>query len=200
MTGASSGIGKKIKEILLDFDCNVISISRRDGIDITNFNLLDNKLKEISNVDVLINCAGFIEPVSIENMSLECWNKHVNTNLTSIFYITNKLISKFNSPSSIINITSPSANKIRKKWSAYCCTKSALNSFTLNCAEELQEKNIYVNGVSPSKTNTPMIKRLFPDIEDEKLINPEIISNLVTNIICESLINKLNGKIYEIIK
>ena len=159
---------------------------------------MDAKLKEINEVDILINCAGFIEPKSIEDMSLECWNKHINTNLTSVFFIINKLISKLNNPSSIINITSPSANKIRKNWSAYCCTKAALNNFTLNCAEELQEKNIYINAISPSKTNTPMLKKLFPDIDNEKLINPEIIANLAVNIIYESLTKKMYGKIFNV--
>jgi 3,4-dihydroxy 2-butanone 4-phosphate synthase len=200
LTGGSSGIGKAIKEKLIYFNCNIISISRREGLDVTDYTLLDAKLGEISEVDILINCAGFIEPKSVEEMTLEIWNKHVNTNLTSIFFIINKLIPRLNNPSAIINITSPSAKKIRKKWSAYCCTKAALNSFTLNCAKELQEKNIYVNGISPSKTNTPMIKKLFPDLEDKILIDPEIISNLAIDIICESLINKSNGKIYEVYK
>jgi acetoacetyl-CoA reductase len=131
-------------------------------------------------------------------MNLDIWNKHINTNLTGVFNITKNMIPKFKKEGHILTITSPSAKKIRENWSAYCCTKAALNSFTLNCSQELKAKNIMVNGISPTKTNTPMIHRLFPTIDNNKLIEPEIISNYMINILCDSIKNKTTGIIYDI--
>ena len=133
-------------------------------------------------------------------MELNEWHKHIDVNLTSIFFLTKNLINKFNTQGVILNISSPSAKKTREGWSAYCCTKAALNNFTLNCARELKEKNIMVNAISPTKTNTPMIKRLFPKIKDDKLINPDIISNFMINILCDSFQNNLTGQIFEVTK
>lgn len=199
MSGGSSGIGKALKNKLSNFQCNVIDFSKSKGFDITEYNKINNYIKNnIDKVDILINCAGYIEPQSIESMDLDIWNKHVDTNLTSVLNITKNIIPKFKKEGYILNITSPSAKKTRDKWSAYCCTKAALNSFTLNCAQELKDKNIMVNGISPTKTNTPMIHRLFPNIDNNKLIEPEIISNYMINILCDSIINKTTGIIYDI--
>jgi len=200
ITGGSSGIGLSLKNKLKDLSCNVIDFSRRTGFDVTNFENIKNYITDyVFNIDILLNCAGHIEPQSILNMDLETWNNHINVNLTSCFFLTKLLIPKFNNKGVILNISSPSANKTKQGWSAYCCTKAALNNFTLNCAEELKEKNIMVNAISPTKTNTPMIKKLFPKIEDEKLIHPDIISNFMINILCDSFENGLTGKIFEVI-
>lgn len=199
MSGGSSGIGKALKNKLSNFQCNVIDFSKSKGFDITEYNKINNYIKNnIDKVDILINCAGYIEPQSVESMDLDIWNKHVDTNLTSVLNITKNIIPKFKKEGYILTITSPSAKKTRDKWSAYCCTKAALNSFTLNCAQELKDKNIMVNGVSPTKTNTPMINRLFPNIDNNKLIEPDIIANYMINILCDSIRNKTTGVIYDI--
>lgn len=201
ITGGSSGIGLNLKNKLIDLSCNIIDFSRTTKHDITDYHeikrFIDNS---ISDIDILINCAGYINPQQILNMELTEWTKHIDVNLTSIFYLTKCLINKFNKPGVILNVSSPSAKKTRNKWSAYCCTKAALNNFTMNCSEELKDKNIMVNAISPTKTNTPMIKRLFPNISDEKLINPNIISNYMINILCESFENNLTGNIFEVTK
>lgn len=200
ITGGSSGIGLCLKKKLENLSCNVIDLSRRNGVDITNFEETERYINtNINNIDVFIHCAGYIEPKKIHEMELNIWNNHINTNLSSCFFLTKLLIPKFGDKGTILNITSPSAKKTRDGWSAYCCSKAALNSFTLNCSEELKSKNIMVNGISPTKTNTPMIKRLFPNIEDNKLINPDIISNYMVNILCDSFISSLTGTIFEVV-
>lgn len=199
LTGGSSGIGKALREKLITFDCKVDDLSRTNGIDVTDYHGVNTFIeKNIEKVDILINCAGFIQPCKIEKMQIEDWEKHISTNLTSVFNITKSTIPKFTDGGCILNISSPSADKTRDEWSAYCCTKAALNSFTLNCAEELFEKNIMVNAISPTKTDTPMIHTLFPDIKKDSLIPTEVISNYMINILCHSIVNKKTGVIYQV--
>jgi 3,4-dihydroxy 2-butanone 4-phosphate synthase len=199
ITGGSSGIGKSLKEKLLHLSSNIIiDFSRTNGFDITEYDNINKKLNNIGYIDILINCAGYINPQKIENMELNTWNKHIEVNLTSIFNLTKNCIPKFNKEGYILNITSPSSKTIKDSWSAYCCSKSALNSFTLNCSEELKEKNITVNAISPTKTNTPMIEKLFPNIDKKKIIDVDSISNYIINILCDTIENKTTGIIYEI--
>ena len=201
ISGGSSGIGNHIKNKLLDLSCNVTDFSRSNDLDITDYDKINNYIKEnVTNVDILINCAGYIEPMSIENTDLNIWNNHINTNLTSIFNLTKNLVNKFNNTGVILNVSSPSAKKVRNEWSAYCCSKAALNSFTLNCANEFEDKNIMVNAISPTKTNTPMIHRLFPEIAEDDLIEIDVITNYMINIICESYTNRVTGQIFEVMK
>ena len=197
--GGSSGIGLNLKNKLIDLSCNVIDLSRRNNHDITNYAEINNFVENnITNIDILINCAGHIEPKKILDMELNEWNKHIDVNLTSIFYLTKIFINKFNNRGVILNISSPSAKKTREEWSAYCCSKAALNNFTLNCSNELKNNNIMVNAISPTKTDTPMIERLFPDIAKKQLIHPGIISNFMISILCESFSNNLTGQIFEV--
>ena len=199
ITGGSSGIGKSLKNKLNDFSCNIIDFSRTNNFDITDYRKINNYIKnEIDELDIVINCAGYIEPQSIENMDIDTWNKHLDVNLTSIFNITKNVIPKFKNGGVILNISSPCADKTRTNWSAYCCSKSALNSFSLNCSEELKDKNIMVNCISPTKTNTPMIKKLFPNIDENKIIDVNVMANYMISILCTSISNKTTGVIYKI--
>lgn len=199
LTGGSSGIGKVLKEKLTSFGGEVYDLSRTNGIDVTNYDDVNIFIeKNIEKLDFLINCAGFIEPCRIEKMNMDNWEKHIATNLTSIFNITRATINKFTDGGCILNISSPSADKQRNRWSAYCCTKAALNSFTLNCAEELVDKNIMVNAISPTKTDTPMIHKLFPDIDQKSLISKDIICNFMIDILYHSIVNRKTGVIYKV--
>ena len=56
-----------------------------------------------------------------------------------------------------------------------------------------------MNAVSPSKTDTPMIHKLFT-ISKDKLIDPHIVSNFIIDIICSSYKYNTHGNIYEISK
>ena len=43
-----------------------------------------------------------------------------------------------------------------------------------------------------------MIHSLFPNIDNNKLIEPDIIANYMINILCDSIKNKTTGIIYDI--
>ena len=45
---------------LLSFECNVIDLSRSSGYDITNYKKINQYLTKFSEIDILINCAGYI--------------------------------------------------------------------------------------------------------------------------------------------
>ena len=200
ITGGTSGIGYALKQRLAMYSCNLVDFSRSNGHDVTNFTELNQYIDtHISSVDIMVNCAGFIEPCSVGIMPLSTFQTHINTNLTSIVNLTTQLLPKFNPDGGvIINVSSPSADKIRPGWSAYCCSKAALNSYTLNCAKELESRNIHVNAVSPTKTDTPMIHRLFPDIDKEILIDPAVVANYIIDVICNSMKHNISGTIYSI--
>ena len=55
-----------------------------------------------------------------------------------------------------------------------------------------------VNAISPTKTNTPMIKKLFPYIDENILIEPIIIVNYMINILCSMIDIKTTGIIYDV--
>ena len=61
ITGGSSGIGKSLINKLKKYNCKIYNFSRGNNLDITDFNSIKEYINEnISDVDILINCAGFI--------------------------------------------------------------------------------------------------------------------------------------------
>jgi NAD(P)-dependent dehydrogenase (short-subunit alcohol dehydrogenase family) len=67
-------------------------------------------------------------------------------------------------------------------------------------AEELKSKGIKVFIVSPSKTNTPLIHRLFDGLKEKDLIDPADLSGLILNIMCGSMVNTETGILYSVKK
>lgn len=202
LTGGSSGIGKAIKELLSQHKCNVIDLSKSTGCDITNMQNIQHALEKVDKIDYLINCAGHINIANIQDDNIEDWKQHFDVNLFAPFVLTQLCIPLFKGKGTIINICSPSAHKTRIGWSGYCSSKAALESFTRNCASEFKAQtntDIKVFGISPSKTNTPMIHRLFPNIDDNVLLKPSDVAQLTINTLVRR--NEIeNGQLFGIKK
>ncbi len=193
--GGFSGIGKQVVSLLEKNDCNVFSLSRRNGYDITNSNVI-SKFFQMYNVDFVINCSGYISEMPIGQLDMDDFHRHFDVNFFGIVNIIDQ-VQKTQKHTTIINISSPSAKKFRQNWSAYSSSKAALDAFTLHAANELTNHKIFT--ISPSKTKTPMIYKVFPDIKDSQLIDPVDLAKLIINIICQS--NDLkNGTEYSITK
>ena len=184
ITGGSSGIGLACKTLLETHNCTVYDFSKSKGFDVTDYNLINNEIGKMDEVDFLIYSAGYIDPKKICDMSVQEWTKHIDINLTGAFNVMRSTIPKFKDGGIIINVSSPCAHKTRYGWSAYCSSKAGLHSLTQNASAEFKELGIKVFGVSPSKTDTPMIHRLFPKLNKNDLLQPVNIATLIVNIIC----------------
>ena len=79
-----------------------------------------------------------------------------------------------------------------KGWLPYYVSKRAMEDFTVGLAEELKEKGIQVNCVSPSDTATESYARFFPQYMDEA-INPKEIAKKFVEL--AGVQNKTTGKI-----
>ena len=58
VVGGSAGIGLKIKEEFQNLGSNVLSISRKEGVDINDTKQVDEFLLQVDRVDFLINVAS----------------------------------------------------------------------------------------------------------------------------------------------
>jgi len=183
ITGARTGIGKSILENFLVKNYKIIGTSRtlkgakkiqkklkKNGygmkLNINNFNSIKfffNKIKKkIKNIDILINNAGTKSDDLIINMSKRSWNKVIQTNLTSVFYITKKIIKNMINKryGRIINIGSISGSIGNAGQINYSASKSGLIGFTKSLALEVAMQGITVNLVSPGFIKTNMLKKL----------------------------------------
>lgn len=115
---------------------------------------------EAGAVDVLINNAGLSIRGTIEDMSVEEFDRVMRVNVRGPFltckYVVPSMIER--RKGSIINITSRQANWTDESHIAYGASKAALDRFTLNMAEDLRPYNIAVNAMSPGLITSYMTR------------------------------------------
>ena len=180
ITGASRGIGKAIAsklakegfDLVLTCSNNIdmlrnmaFDLSGRYNIrceaykcDCSDYTQVDKLFVDSSDFDVVVNNAGIAYIGLLQDMSVEEWNRVVNTNLSSVFYTCRNAIEYMVSKKKgrIINISSMWGEVGASMEVAYSTTKGGINAFTKALAKELAPCNITVNAVACGVIDTDM--------------------------------------------
>ncbi len=134
--------------------------------------LLEKTLREFERVDILINGAGINSPKAFLDISLEDWNKVMDSQITGTMLgcktFAPHMIS--NKSGSIINISSASAGPPLSKAFAYSVAKAGIKNLTMNLAREWAKYNVRVNAIRPGFFPTEWNRKNFITPEREKAI------------------------------
>ena len=161
VTGASGGIGKSIKESLLNEQIEVFSPSRNE-LDLSSSESIDNFLTNLSKpVDILVNNAGILKVGKHNELSSSDFQEILQVNAIAPFVLMLKLSDsmKENKFGRIVNISSIWSQVSREGRSIYSASKAAIDSLTRSFALELSSYNILVNSIAPGYVNTELIKK-----------------------------------------
>lgn len=172
ITGGSGGIAQAIKTLLEEDGYNVFAPTRTE-MDVTDWNSIENVIKDYVP-DILINNAGYVVPQSIKTMDLGNTKKHFDINIGGTFYCTGIAL-KYNPNLQIVNIGSAAAVESHATWSEYCASKAAVVMATKCWAED----GLYAVAISPGRTRTKMRKFLFPDEDQNTLLDPADFAKVV---------------------
>ncbi len=114
-------------------------------------------LEEFGHIDVLVNNAGEQHPdKDITDISEEQLRRTFQTNIFSMFYLTQAVRPHLKSGSAIVNCTSVTMYKGSKELLDYSSTKGAITAFTRSLSENLVGDGIRVNAVAPGPIWTPL--------------------------------------------
>jgi 3-oxoacyl-[acyl-carrier protein] reductase len=110
--------------------------------------------------DVLVNNAGLVARVRLDEMSEATWDEVVDANLKGTFNVTRVFLPQMRARRSgrIINIASISGTLGTPRLTAYCAAKHGVIGLTRALAEETREVNIQVNAICPGSVDTDMLK------------------------------------------
>ena len=172
ITGGSGGIAQALKDLLEQEGYTVFAPTRSE-MDVTNWESIEKAVRGFVP-DILVNNAGYVIPRSIRDMNLENTQKHIDINVGGTFYCTGIAL-KFNPNLQIINIGSAAAVESHATWSEYCASKAAVVMATKCWAED----GLYAVAVSPGRTRTKMRKYLFPDEDQDTLLDPVDFAKVV---------------------
>jgi NAD(P)-dependent dehydrogenase (short-subunit alcohol dehydrogenase family) len=143
-------------------------ISSIDGIEA----LVAALSKREDSVDILVNNAGVAWGEPFEQFSEKGWDRVMNLNAKSVFFLTQKMMpllkrpATAEDPSRVINITSVLGSRTDPMMAySYCASKAALAQMTRNLAYDLARENITVNGISPGFFPSKMTAHIMEDEE-----------------------------------
>lgn len=221
ITGGSGGIGYEIVKKLAACEAKVISSYHNNlpaniseniswiRLDLTQSSEWDKLLSYSKNkfdkIDVLINCAGILEPGEFTLLDGSQIRKMIDLNLTSVLIGTHKTLSlmKDQEAGHIINIGSLGGIIPMPYSAVYSATKFALRGFSLSIAQEYKGTNIRISLLTADSVVGKMLDResensrptisFYNDPLPPKLIATEIVK-LISKPNAEKII-KGNNKI-----
>ena len=130
---------------------------------------IEQVVEEFGQLDVLVNNAAYQKHRdSLEDISLEQWERTFRTNIFGYFYMAKFAVPLMKPGASIINTGSVTGLEGNKKLLDYASTKGAIHAFTKSLAQNLVDSGIRVNCVAPGPVWTPLnpAERSAEDMED----------------------------------
>jgi 3alpha(or 20beta)-hydroxysteroid dehydrogenase len=158
-------------------------------LDVTNYADWENAVAVATDtyggLDIVVNNAGINILGSIEEVSIEEWDRIIAINLTGVFYGIRSAVpalKRSDRNPSIINISSTAGILGYEGITGYNTSKFAVRGLTKNAALDLGKYNIRVNSVHPGMVRTPLTEQLDTPqnhVALHRVGEPEELSNLV---------------------
>ena len=163
---------KKAKELSKYGEC--ISIPA----DLTDMNEMDKLVTKIKDketkLNILVNNAGAAWGASFDDFPEIGWDKVMDTNVKSVFFLTQKLVdileasASTSDPSRIINIGSIDGLGIpRAETYSYPASKAAVHQLTKVLANRLANRNINVNAIAPGPFESNMMAHTLEEYGEQ---------------------------------
>jgi NAD(P)-dependent dehydrogenase (short-subunit alcohol dehydrogenase family) len=166
IVGSSRGIGKGVVLGFTKSGANVIQLDS-STCDLKYKEDIDTFVGRLSNVDILVNVAAVNYAKKLEDITFQEWDEVLNTNLRGYFYITKKVLEIMSDGGKIVNVSSIAGrHRSLTSGSHYTASKAGIIGLTKQIAYEVGSRNINVNCVCPSQTDTDMLKE---SMTEEKL-------------------------------
>ena len=208
ITGATDGIGAQISKLYSSHGANIILLGRNeeklnkiydDIIKNTDTKPLileydlnqisDNDAKEIANAisdeygvlhGLIHNAAELGKLTSLENYSLDDWDKLMRVNLTAPFLLTKYLLPNLKEADNgrVILTSSGVAHEGRAFWGAYSISKAALKTMQEIFSEEFEgSSSIKFFSFDPGATRTKMRSAAYPAEDPNNIKSAEDLND-----------------------
>ncbi len=184
ITGASRGIGAETARVFAEAGANVALVARSaDSIadlageigktavaipcDISRYweveQAVENCVTAFGGLDIVINNAGVIEPISrMEDADPEAWGQVIDINLKGVFHGMRAALPVMEAAGggTILTVSSGAAHNAIEAWSHYCASKAGAAMLTMCLHKELADKGIRAMGLSPGTVATQMQREI----------------------------------------
>jgi 3-oxoacyl-[acyl-carrier protein] reductase len=208
VTGASRGIGRAaaIKMSQQD-DVASIALIARDAdalaetaelmdastavrivaYDLTDLEGIEDMVRgihdEFGSIDLLLNIAGYADPKSLLDTSIDNLVQTYTVNVFATLVLTRECVKYMRDrPSKILNVASTAGTTPRPGWLAYASSKAAVVSMSDTLADELAEYRIKVYTISPGRCATDLRRRLAPEEDLSTIMQPDDVAHVIVTL------------------
>lgn len=179
ITGGASGIGKRTAVRLLEKGHRVKVMDRDEEAlqdldrEIETFHgdvREENDVEKAMNrfeVEILVNCAGFQERGALEDLNIDSFEEHIDTNyLGTVRTIKEAMPALRRNSGRIINVSSVAGLTGAPFLSAYCASKHAVEGFSDSLRMELKDSEVDVVLVEPGPIQTGFNDQAIEKLRD----------------------------------
>ncbi len=215
ITGGSRGIGEMIAEGYVDAGASVIMTARKvDALEATAARLNDKAPNGVSvtaiggdlstpegimafadavkeqtgSLDILVNNAGAAWGAPFGEYPVDGWDKVMNVNVRSIYYLTEALADPLRAagtpedPARVINIGSVDGLRAcATEHYAYSTSKAAVHHLTRQLGRRLLSENILVNAIAPGPFESNMMAYALRDDDARALVEKTVPQGRIGN-------------------
>lgn len=171
ITGVAGGIGRATAAAFAEAGWVVVGVDREatsvEGVDryleadVSDAEawsrIVEIVRREEGRLDALVNNAAVQICKPIVEMTVEEWDRILNTNLRSTFLAVRGLHALLQG-GAIVNVSSVHAEATSAEIGAYAASKGGMLAFTRSLAIELADEDIRVNAVLPGAVDTQMLR------------------------------------------
>lgn len=198
--GHSSGIGLEIFNICKKELTNIEGYSRSNGGDIRDYKKINKIIKKFvskfGKIDILISTVGVLYKKNLLDQTSEEIDEQITINYSSQINLVKQSLPFMAKNSSIALFSSGQYIRGRGMCSVYSSSKAAIANFVQALSEEIEDRNIKINAISPARTHTPLRTKNFGIEPMETLLDPKIVA-ISTLKVCMS---NLTGQVVDIRK
>lgn len=162
----------------------------QDGMDLPGVDLTDAAgvgiaVKTIADrlggIDVLVNVAGGFTWETLEDGSVDAWERMFSMNVKSAATITRAALPllKASGAGRVVNIGAGAAVQAAMGMGAYAASKAGVHRLTEALAAELSGSTVTVNAVLPSIIDTPTNRADMPDADTDQWVQPQAIADVI---------------------
>jgi len=193
ITGATGTLGHAVLTRFLEAGDSIIAIHAPNqkvpptpgvewfGLDLTVRKSVLDFFSKLTDVDVVVHCAGGFRFGQIDSLSSEDFRFLTSVNFESSFFVASGAVPamKKRKKGVLLFVSSKATLTPASGMSAYAASKAAINAMVLSLAEELKADGIRVNAVLPSVIDTPTNRKDMPHADTTKWVSPEDISEIL---------------------
>lgn len=212
ITGTGSGIGQEVAVLLSHAkEYNNIAMLGRNieamrateklmdkmGMDISIWNIdfeypeeipsiIEAVYEKYGSIDCLLNIAGYTDPQSLLQTTLDNMEMTYKINVFSPFILMRESVRYMKkNGGKILNVASTAGMTPRPGWLSYSSSKASVISMSQTLTDELSEYGIKVYCVSPGRCATKLRKRLAPNEDPKTIMQPIEVAEVICDLISD---------------